>query len=151
MCQTIHWNGICEVTTKKTMFNSFIPPVVIKIKELINWELKPYLKLFFLKCRLDWTQYIYEYCEFIINRLILILAHVVVHLDHKKLKSNEIQLSHWLLPIVFETMNSRTRGSMVYILRKQISDRLLFWIEVHWKAKKKWCLSLLALPLFSPY
>jgi hypothetical protein len=29
----------------KSMFNSFIPPVVIKIKELINWELKHKSKL----------------------------------------------------------------------------------------------------------
>jgi uridine kinase len=37
---------------------------------------------------------IYEYCEIIINRGIVILAHVMVHVNHKKIKSNEIQFSH---------------------------------------------------------
>ena len=36
----------------------------------------------------------------------------VVHLNHEKLKCNEIQFSHWLLPVVFETTNSRTEASM---------------------------------------
>jgi hypothetical protein len=77
-------------------------------------------EFFFLKCRLDWTQTIYEYCEIIINRGIVILAHVMVHLNHKKIKSNEVQFSHWLLPVVFETTNSRTYGSMHFIETREI-------------------------------
>jgi hypothetical protein len=30
----------------------------------------------------------------------------------RTLKSYEISFSHWLLPVVCETMNSRTQGSM---------------------------------------
>jgi hypothetical protein len=62
--------------------------------------------------------------------LILILAHVVVHLDHKKFKSNEIQFSHWLLPVVFETMNSRTRGSMHFVETTEIvaNDKNIFTV-----------------------
>jgi hypothetical protein len=76
--------------------------------------------IFFLKSRLDWTQTIYEYCEIIINRWSLILGHFVVHLNHKKLKSKEIQLSHWLLPVVFETTNSRTHGIMHFVETTEI-------------------------------
>jgi hypothetical protein len=32
---------------------------------------------------------------------------LVVHLNHEYKNSNEIQFSHWLLPVVFETTNSR--------------------------------------------
>ena len=62
--------------------------------------------------------------------MILILAHVVVHLDHKQLKSNEIQFSHWLLPVVFETMNSRTRGTMHFVETTEIvaNDKNIFTV-----------------------
>jgi acetyltransferase-like isoleucine patch superfamily enzyme len=43
-----------------------------------------------------------HYCEIIINRGVLIFADFVVHLN------NEIQFSHWLLPVLFEITNSRT-------------------------------------------
>ena len=38
----------------------------------------------------------------------------MVHLNHEE-KYNEIHNAHWLLSAMFETTNSRTRGSMYFI------------------------------------
>ena len=53
------------------------------------------------------------YCEIIVNCGVLIFVDFVVHLNHEK--SNEIQFSHLLLSVVFETTNSRTHGSMHFV------------------------------------
>jgi hypothetical protein len=50
------------------------------------------------------------FCEIIINRGVLIFVDFVVHV-----KSNEIQFSHRLLPIVLETTNSRTQESLYFV------------------------------------
>ena len=54
------------------------------------------------------------HCEIIINRRVLIFTDFVVNLNHQN-KSNEILISHWLLPVMCETTNSRTHGSMHFV------------------------------------
>ena len=39
----------------------------------------------------------------------------MVQLNHENKNHNEIQFSHWLLPVMFETTNSRTHGSMHFV------------------------------------
>jgi virulence-associated protein VapD len=50
----------------------------------------------------------------IINGGLLIFADFFVHLNHEE-KYNEIQNAHWLLSAMFETTNSRIRGSIYFI------------------------------------
>ena len=55
------------------------------------------------------------YCEIIINRGVLIFRGFRGSLKLHKLKSNEIQFSHWLLPVVFESRNARTHGWLHFV------------------------------------
>ena len=60
------------------------------------------------------------YREFVSTREALIPVDFVSHLKPRKQNINEIQFSHWLLPVVFETTNSRTQGSLHFAETTQI-------------------------------
>jgi len=51
----------------------------------------------------------------IVHVSVLIFMDFVVSLKPRKLKSNEILFSHWLLPVMFKSMNSRTHVSMHFV------------------------------------
>jgi hypothetical protein len=55
------------------------------------------------------------YCVIIINHGVLIFKDFIVHLNHENYNPNEIQFSYRLLPVVFETTNLRTHGSMHFV------------------------------------
>ena len=49
-----------------------------------------------------------------------------------KLKSNEIQFSHWLWPVMFKTMNSRTQGSLIFVETMKIgANKLCTFTVIH--------------------
>jgi hypothetical protein len=51
-------------------------------------------------------------CDIIINHGVLIFADFVVQLSHENKNPTKYNFVHWLLPVMFETTNSRTQGSM---------------------------------------
>ena len=56
--------------------------------------------------------FLIRYCEIKSNRGALNFCGFRGSLKPQKLKSNEIQFSHWLLPVMFEITNSRTQRSL---------------------------------------
>jgi hypothetical protein len=52
----------------------------------------------------------YKYCEIIINHGVLIFSDFVVHLNHETKNPTKHNFPNCFLPVMFETMNSKTHG-----------------------------------------
>ena len=64
----------------------------------------------------------FEYCEIIINHKVLIVVDSLVHLKYEDKNPVKYNFFHWLLPVMFETMNSRTHESMHFVETTKIGD-----------------------------